>query len=58
MAQHCTRSLAASSVGSRQVPLREFDPTVGKLPPVFDHRQVSGLRRLIEDFTGFEPPCS
>jgi len=34
------------------VPLREFDLTVGKLPPVFDHRHVSGLRQLIEDFTG------
>src|SRR5450756_608533 len=53
--RYCTRSSAALSVGRREVPLREFDPTVGKLPPVFDHRHESSLRQLIEDFTGLQP---
>jgi len=35
------------------VPHREFHLTVGELPPVFNDRQISGLRKLIEDFTGF-----
>ena len=43
-----------ASVRSRQVSHREFDLTVGKLPPVFDHCHVSGLRKLIEDFAGFQ----
>jgi hypothetical protein len=30
---------------------RELYPTVGKLPPVFDHGRVPSLRELIEDFT-------
>jgi hypothetical protein len=34
---------------------RELNPTVGELPPVFDHRHVSGSRKLIEDFAGFQP---
>jgi hypothetical protein len=32
---------------------REFHLTVGELPPVFDDRHISGLRKLIEDFAGF-----
>jgi len=33
---------------------RELDLTVGKLPPVFDDSGVSSLRKLIEDFSGFQ----
>jgi hypothetical protein len=32
---------------------REFNLTVGKLPPVFDDRHVSSLRKLTEDLAGF-----
>jgi hypothetical protein len=32
----------------------EFDAAVGKLPPVFDHRHVSPVPRLVEDFAGFQ----
>jgi hypothetical protein len=35
------------------MPHREFDPTVGELPPVFDDSRVSSLRRLIDDFASF-----
>jgi hypothetical protein len=31
----------------------EFYLTVGKLPPILDHRHVSGIRTSIEDFAGF-----
>jgi hypothetical protein len=52
---HCERSKPTHvcSVRSRQVSHREFDLTVGKLPPVFDNSRVSDLRELIEDFAGF-----
>src|SRR5882757_5678387 len=40
-------------VFSPQVSHREFDLTVGKLPPVFDNSRISDLRKLIEDFAGF-----
>jgi hypothetical protein len=33
---------------------REFNLTVGKLPPVFNDGRVSRLRKLIEDFAGFQ----
>jgi hypothetical protein len=33
---------------------REFNLTVGKLPPVFNDGRVSSLRKLIEDFAGFQ----
>jgi hypothetical protein len=33
---------------------RELDLTVSKLPPVFDESCVSSLRKLTEDFAGFQ----
>jgi hypothetical protein len=33
---------------------RELNLTVGKLPPVFDDSRVSTLRKLMEDFSGFQ----
>src|ERR1700682_2588069 len=45
------------SVCSGQVPQREFDLTIGKLPPVLDDRRVISLRRLIEDFAGLAAGC-
>src|SRR6266404_6392737 len=41
------------SVRGRQVPHRELDLTVGKLPPVLDDGSVISLRSLIDDFAGF-----
>src|SRR6266436_9783818 len=41
------------SVRGRQVPHRELDLTVGKLPPVLDDGRVVSLRSLIDDFAGF-----
>jgi hypothetical protein len=42
-----------SSVRGPQVSHREFNLTVGKLPPVLDDRREVSLRKLIEDFAGF-----
>jgi hypothetical protein len=42
------------SVRSRQVSHRELDLTVGKLPPIFNDSGVSSLRKLTEDFAGFQ----
>jgi hypothetical protein len=39
------------------MPHREFNPTVGELPPVFDDSRVARLRRLIEDFASFPAGC-
>jgi len=36
-----------------QVSHREFNLTVGKLPPVLDDRREVSLRELIKDFAGF-----
>ena len=47
----------ASSIRSRQVSHGELDLAVGKLPPVFDNRRVSCLRKLIEDLAGFQTSC-
>jgi hypothetical protein len=33
---------------------REFDLTIGKLPPVFNNSSVSSLRELTEDFARFK----
>jgi hypothetical protein len=33
---------------------REFNLTVGKLPPVVNNSRVSSLRKLIEYFAGFQ----
>jgi hypothetical protein len=41
------------SVRSRQVSHREFDLTVGELPPILDDGHVSTSRKLIDDFTCF-----
>jgi hypothetical protein len=46
--------VALYSVPSRQVSHRELDLAIGKLPPIFDYRLVSSLRRFIEDFSGFK----
>src|ERR1700730_6302856 len=51
------RAWADASVRGRQVPQRELDLTVGKLPPVLDDRRVISLRRLIEDLAGFAAGC-
>jgi hypothetical protein len=32
---------------------REFNPTVGELPPVFDDSRVPRVRRLIDNFASF-----
>jgi hypothetical protein len=40
-------------VSGRQVPPGKLNLTVGKLSPVFDHRRVTGMRELPEDFAGF-----
>jgi hypothetical protein len=39
---------------SSQMSHREFNLTVGKLPPVFNDSRVSSLWKLIEDFAGFQ----
>jgi hypothetical protein len=49
--------LAFSSVRGRQVSHREFNLTVGKLPPILDDRRVASLWHLIEDFAGFPTGC-
>jgi hypothetical protein len=36
-----------------KLPHREFDLTVGELPPVFEDRHRSALQKLIEDFVDF-----
>jgi hypothetical protein len=36
------------------MPHPELNLTVGQLPPVFDDGGVSRLRKLIEDFSGFQ----
>jgi hypothetical protein len=33
---------------------REFNLTVRRLPPVFNDGRVSSLRKLVEDFAGFQ----
>jgi hypothetical protein len=42
------------SLRSRQISHSELNLTVGKLPPVFNDSRVSSLRKLIEDFAGFQ----
>ena len=42
--------LTMISARSRQMPQRELNMTIGKLPPVFDDRHITRLRRLIEYF--------
>src|SRR6267154_239991 len=42
----------ARSIRSRQRPRREFDPAVGKLPPVLHDGHDAAARKLIDDFAG------
>jgi hypothetical protein len=42
------------SVRGRQVPHRELNLTVGKLPPVLNDRRVISPRSLVDDFAGFQ----
>jgi hypothetical protein len=44
------------SIGRRETSRREFDPTIGELPPIFHDNRVPRVRRLIDDFASF-PAC-
>jgi hypothetical protein len=46
---------AIASARTRQMPPRELNMTIGELPPVFDDRHITRLRRLIEYFARLQP---
>jgi hypothetical protein len=47
------RAWLTFSVRGRQVSHREFNPTVGELPPILNDWYDTALRKLIDDFAGF-----
>jgi len=58
--EHVNAEINASWIGSirnRDVPHREFNVTVGELPPLLNDRCKATLWRLIDNFAGFGACC-